>query len=427
MYMQQTAYQRYLLLVLMAILASHYLDRIVLGVVMQDVQTSLHLNDTQLGLLTGLGFALFYSVMGIPIARWADRGHRVLIISVTAAIWSAGVALSGMARSYTELLLVRVGVAAGQAGCMPPAYSLLGDTFSRVERPRASAIYMLGLPIALVVGYFAGGWLNEAYGWRTTMLLISVPGFALALLAALTLKEPRSRGEHVGEVTSAAAAPSLATVFRTLFGNSTFRNLCLFICAWYFCSYALLHWQATFFIRIHGIESGAVGAWLALVCGGGALLGTYLGGEWGARFAANDERLQLIGVVVMFSAFAAFAGAAYVVGNFYVALGLLAIGTIAGNMCQGPILATIQTLVPAHMRAMSLALLYFIGNLVGMGLGPLAAGALSDALRPWAGEESLRYALFIFCPGHLWAAWHLWRASQTVVLDVAAQTDAAHG
>src|SRR5690606_21609112 len=98
-----------------------------------------------------------------------------------------------------------------------------------------------------------------------------------------------------------------------------------------------------------------------------------------------------------------------------------------GNMCQGPILATIQTLVPAHMRAMSLALLYFIGNLVGMGLGPLAAGALSDALRPWAGEESLRYALFIFCPGHLWAAWHLWRASQTVVLDVAAQTDAAHG
>ncbi|GFE79665.1 MFS transporter [Steroidobacter agaridevorans] len=425
--MQQAAYKRYLLFVLMAIMASHYLDRVVLGVVMQDVQSSLDLNDTQVGLLSGLGFALFYSIMGIPVARWADRGNRVLIISVTAAIWSAAVALSGMARNYTELLLIRIAVAAAEGGCMPPAYSLLGDTFSRVERPRASAIYMLGLPIALLVGYFAAGWLNEAYGWRMTLVLIGVPGLALALLAALTLQEPRSRRDQSVTPMSQAAAPSLRTAFVTLFGNSTFRQLCLFICVWYFCSYALFHWQAIFFIRIHGLDSGAAGAWLALVFGAGALLGTWLGGEWGARYAANNEQLQLIGVVVMFSAYTVFVGAAYLVASHYVAFALLAIGTIVGNMCQGPILATIQTLVPSHMRAMSLALLYFIGNLVGMGLGPLAAGALSDALRPWAGEESLRYALIIFCPGHLWAAWHLWRASQTIVLDVAAQSEAAPG
>src|SRR4029077_107700 len=141
---------------------------------------------TQLGLLSGIAFALFYSVMGIPIARWADRGNRITIITLTTALWSAAVALCGMAGNFSQLLLIRVGVGVGEAGCVPPAHSLISDYFTRAERPRAASRYMLGVPFGLGFGYFAAGWLNELYGWRLTFLILSFPGLLLAVLAKFT-------------------------------------------------------------------------------------------------------------------------------------------------------------------------------------------------------------------------------------------------
>jgi MFS family permease len=416
--MQQQAYKNYLLLLLMTILTFNYMDRIVLGVVLENIKMDLDLSDTQLGFLSGIAFAFFYSVMGIPLARWADRGDRVAIISVTTAVWSAAVALCGAAGTFVQLLLIRVGVAVGEAGCIPPAHSLIADFFGRAERPRAAARYMLGLPLALTVGYFAGGWLNELYGWRATFVIIGLPGVVLALVAALTIKEPRRTKPKDASLPPAAPPPALV-VFKTLWTNATFRHLLFGFSVWYFFGYGLLQWQPTFFIRSHGLTTGTLGVWLAVIYGGGGIIGTYLGGEWGARYAASNERLQLRAVVGMFSFFILFIAGAYVAPDHRLAFALLAINAVGGNMAQGPILATIQTLVPAHMRAMSLALLYLFANLIGMGLGPLAAGALSDALRPWAGDESLRYALLIFCPGYFWAAWHIWMASRTVAGDVA--------
>lgn len=419
--MRPKVYKNYLLVILMITLAFNYVDRMVLGVVLEDIKADLHLTDTQLGLMGGIAFALFYSIMGIPIARWADRGNRVTIISLTAALWSAAVALCAAAGTFTQLLLIRIGVAVGEAGCIPPAHSLIADNFTRAERPRAVARYMLGLPLALGIGYFAGGWLNELYGWRVTFVLIGMPGLVLAGLAAFTLKEPRLETADPMEARlTSVPQPGMREVLVALWANDAFRNLLLCFSVWYFFGYGLLQWQPTFFIRSHGLETGELGTWLAVIHGAGSALGVYVGGEWASRYAANNERLQLRAVAIVFSIYAVFNVSAYLAPDHYLAFGALMVAAICGNASQGPILATMQTLVPTRMRAVSLALVYLFANLIGMGLGPLAAGALSDALRPVFGEESLRYALIAFSPGYFWAAWHLWRAGQTVARDVAA-------
>jgi MFS family permease len=420
--MNQTSQKNYLLTVLLVILALNYVDRLALGLVLQDVKVELHLSDTQLGFLTGIAFALFYSVMGVPIARWADRGNRVLIISITTALWSAAVTLCGMASSFLHLLLIRVGVAVGEAGCVPPAHSLIADYFTRVERPRAVAVYMQAGPISVVVGYFVAGWLNEFYGWRVTFMLLGLPGLAIAPLVWFTLREPRRLAAPFLSRTETAAIssshPSLMEVWGTLWANRTFVHLLLCFSVASFFGYGIWQWQPAFFIRSYGLQTGELGTWLAVIIGMGGLLGTYWGGQLASRHAANNECLQLKAMSIAYSSFGVISACIYLSPNYYLAFGLLGVATVGVTATYGPLFATIQTLVPEGMRAMSIALMLLFANLIGMGLGPLAAGALSDMLQPLAGEESLRYALLILCPGYFWAGWHLWRGSQTVTRDL---------
>jgi len=428
--MKQLAYKHGLLAVLLIILAFNYIDRLALGLVLQHIKADLILSDTQLGLLSGIAFALFYSIMGIPIARWADRGNRVTIISGTIALWTVAVALCAVARSFTQLLLIRVGVAVGEAGCIPPAHSLIADYFDRAERPRAVAIYMLGGPLSMLVGYFTASWLNELYGWRVMFMLLSLPGVGLTALAWLVLREPRrniqiSRSRtHPMHIPPArvdlAPIPQVDTlqVSRILWRNRTFRHLLLCVSVVYFFGYGLLQWQPTFFIRSYHLTGLQLGAWFAVLYGLGGLVGTYLGGEWASRRAGTNERLQLLAMSVGYACFGFLSVGLYLSSNRTVAFALLAAAIIGQNMVTGPLFATLQTLVPPRMRATSVALVYLFANLIGMGFGPLAAGALSDALRLFAGEQSLRYALLILSPGYLWGAWHLWRASQTVACDL---------
>lgn len=427
------AYKNYLLTVLLVILISNTMDRVALGLLMQDIKMDLHLSDTQLGFLTGIAFALFYSVMGIPIARWADRGNRITIITLTTALWSAAVALCGMAGSFLQLLLIRIGVAVGEAGCVPPAHSLLADHFDRTERPRAVARYMLGYPLSYLLGYFLAGWLNQRYGWRTTFILLGVPGFVLAGLAWLTLKEPRrasamTQGKRIGSAGSPSwqrdtgapsqVQPSLRQVCETLWANATFRHLLLCYSIAAFFGYGVWQWKPAFFIRTFHLDTLEVGAWFALINGGCGLVGMYCGGELAARVAARNERLQLRAMSVAYCSFAVMSAGMYLASDYRLAFGLMALSTVGLYTVYGPLFATLQTLVSSRMRAVSLAAIYLFSNLIGMGLGPLAAGALSDALRPIFGEESLRYALVALCPGYLWAALHLWQGSRTVTRDL---------
>jgi MFS family permease len=422
-----TAQQRYLLGVLLLILAFNYVDRLALGLLLEDIKKDLALSDTQLGLLSGIAFALFYSSMGIPLARWADRANRMTIISVTTALWSAAVALCASAGSFIQLLSIRVGVAVGEAGCVPPAHALIGDVFSREERPRAMAVYMLGGPLSFLIGYFLAGWLNELVGWRLTFVLLGLPGIILALLVRFTLTDPRFDGKTAllrssplrsEELGRAVPAPSMREALLTLWSIATFRHMLYCYSVSYFFGYGILQWQPTFFVRTHGLQTGELGTWFALINGVGALLGTYAGGEWAARRAANDEAAQLRAMAVAYVAFGTFSAFIYIASSPYVAFGLMGLAALGGAAANGPFFATLQTMVPSHMRATATAIIFLFANLIGMGLGPLSAGILSDALRPFLGSESLRYALLALCPGYAWVGWHLWQASRTVTHDL---------
>jgi MFS transporter, Spinster family, sphingosine-1-phosphate transporter len=417
------AYKKYLLGVLLVIFAFNQVDRLALGVVLQDIKSDLHLSDTELGLLSGIAFALFYSLMGVPIARWADRGNRIAIISLTATLWSAAVALCGAAGNFLQLLAIRIGVAVGEAGCIPPAHSLIADHFSRSERPRAVAIYMLGSPLSVVIGYFLAGWLNEFYGWRTTFVVLGLPGLILAALAWCTLKESRASTKARIDAKAAARSsvqPSLKVVCAALWTNTTYRNLVFGYSVVGFFTYGIVKWQPSFFIRSHGLETGELGTWFTAIYGVCGFLGTYWGGELASRRAAQNERLQLKGMAVAFCSFGVITALVYLSPNRYLAFALMGVATLGVSMISGPLFATIQSLVPDRMRATSIAFIYLFANLIGMGLGPLAAGALSDFFHSWAGDESLRYALLSLCPGYLWGGWHLWRASRTVKRDLEA-------
>jgi MFS family permease len=434
--MEHNRYKNYLLVILLVVLAFNFMDRLALGLLLQSIKVDLELSDTQLGFLSGIAFALFYSVMGIPIARWADRGNRVTIISVTTGLWSIAVISCGMATTFLQLLLARVGVAVGEAGCIPPAHSLIADFFTRAERPKAVARYMLGAPLSFVFGYFAAGWLNEVYGWRATFALLGVPGLLLAMLTRLTLREPRldkrmqyGAASGISKEPRTVAAPkrmeshdqpSLKLVCVTLWHNTTFRHLMFSFSVMHFFTYGILQWQPTFFIRSYGLETGFLGTWLAVIYALGGLIGTFCGGEWAARRAAHNEQLQLRAVAIVYAGFGLISTLVYLAPNHHLAFLVMGLAWTGINTANGPIFATIQTLVPPRMRAMSIAVIYFFSNLIGMGLGPLAAGALSDALRPILGDESLRYALLALCPGYMWGAWHVWRGSTAVARDVAA-------
>ena len=425
-------YKTYLLVILMLVLAFNLMDRLALGVVLQSIKVDLRLSDTQLGFMSGIAIALFYSIMGIPIARWADRGNRVTIISLSTALWSVMMAACGLAQSFLQLLLIRIGVGIGEAGCLPPSFSLISDHFSRAERPAASAAYTMGAPLSFLLGYFLAGWLNEGYGWRVTFMVLAIPGLTLAAVTRLTLREPRlvpppPTASGAADATATIGAISLKDLCTTLWKIRSLRHLLLGYSFLYFFVNGVVQWQPTFFLRSYGLRTGELGTWFALIYGVGGLLGIYLGGKLASRYATHNEPLQLKATSTIYVVLCVISIAMYMAPNYHLAFVELSAFAIGMHVTTGPLWATIQTVVPEAMRATAIAVIYLLANLIGNGCGPLAIGALSDAFVPWAGNESLRYALLSVSPGMLWAAWHLWRSSVTVAQDIEAVLQGQEG
>lgn len=402
------------------ILAFTYVDRLALGLVLQQIKVQFSVSDTELGILTGIAFALFYSVMGIPIARWADKGDRRLIISITTLAWAFSVSLCGLVSNAIQLLLARILVAVGEAGSIPTSLSLISDHFDRAHRPRAVGIYMMGGPLSVLIGYFLAGWLDQLYGWKTMFEVLAAPGVILSGAAWYTLREPRKQrcAENTDSANTSSGIQGMGHVFRSLCGNHTFRHLLMGISVTYFFGVGLGAWLPTFFIRSYGLSAGEVGTSLGLIFGVIGMAGTFFGGHLASRRAAKDERRQLIGMSLAYCLYGLVFSGVYITHNIYAALGLLGVGTLGSYATLGPLFATIQTLVPERMRATAMALVYLFANLIGMGLGPVAVGALSDTLRPMLGQDSLRYSLMVMSPGYLWAAWHLRQASSSVLPDL---------
>jgi MFS family permease len=419
----QSVKGRRLLCILVVILALNNAEFSISGLALQDIKVDLDLSDTELGLLTGIVFALFNSLMGVLIARWADHGNRVVVIAVTTGIWATMVVLSGLASRFPEFLLCRVGVAIGGAGCIPPALSLISNSFARSDRPKAVAIYWLGPPLGLALGYFAAGWVNQLFGWRTAFLSLGLAGLALAALASVSLKEPRTRltsaPQKLQEKSVESGKASAKEVLEILWTSRTFRKVVMAFSAMSIFGSGITQWQATFFVRNFNLQTGELGTWFAAIFGLGGLLGSYCGGSLTQRYAESNERKQLRGVALAFAFYGIVTAIAFVVPNQYAAFALLAIANLASSATNGPLFSTIQILVPDRMRATSVALFTLFSVLIGMGLGPLSVGLLSDGLSNILGSEALRFALLIMCPGYLLGGWQIWQASNCVGRDIA--------
>ena len=419
--MFKIAYKNYLLTLLVLVGVVTTFERFIFSLALEPIKHELQLSDSQLGLMTGIAFAAFYSIAGIPLARWADKGNRVTITALSVGLLGVMVSLCGVAGSFFQLLLVRAGLAVGEAGVVPASQSLLSDYFDRAERPRALAIYLSFYSISMIVGYLLGGRLIESYGWRTTFLIMGLPGIFMAIVVKLTLKEVRLNQSNV----EAPRLPSLIETIRVLWQQRTFRQILLAFCIGYFFNMGISQWLAAFLMRVHGMTALEVGSWLALSFGVVATLGSYLGGYFASRFAACKEKLQMRTLACASICYSMASVAAYLSINKYTALMFIGVCAFVGGFANGPIFSAIQSLVQKKMRSVAVAIVFLFANLIGFGLGPLALGVISDLLNPLFGQNSLRYALVIFSPGIMWVGYFYWKAGNTIEEDIKARESKA--
>jgi MFS family permease len=417
-------YCGYVLGVLTLAYAVNVMDRSVLAVLLDSIKHTFSLTDTQLGLLGGLAFALFYATLGIPIAALADRTSRRNVLAVCALLWSVMTALCGMAVSFPLLLAARVGTAVGEAGGTPPSHSLISDYFPLSRRATALSLYALGVPLGQVLGNFLGGWGNELYGWRIAFILVGAPGILIALLVRFTVKEP-IRGRSDAVVAGASTtAPKLSVALKYLWGRPSFRHMSiaagLHSLVWYSGSTL----NASFLHRSHGMTSGEAGSWLAIFAGVAAV-GTFLGGYLGDFISVRtkDRRWYMWVPGYATLAMVPFQFSSYMAGSLWLVVPSFIMMQTLGSMFFGPSFAMSQGLAPLRMRAVATSLVLFIQTLVGLGLGPLIVGMISDRLKPSIGDaQGLRYGLVCVGIVNLWAAIHYFRSARTVREDLVRAT-----
>ena len=388
-----------------------YMDRQILAILLERIKADLVLTDTQLGLLSGLVFAIFYATLGIPVARLADRTSRRNIIAVSLTIWSAMTAMCGLAQNFTQLMLFRIGVGIGEAGSSPPSHSIIADLYPPEKRAGAMAVYSLGVVLGAGFGTLIGGVVAHSYGWRVAMMTVGLPGIALAVLVRLFMVEPRRGLSDAGPVAAPAPMPSVAQGFASMWASAPARHLVVGVTLTSMIGYALTGWGPSFMQRSLGISMLDVSRYIALP---GALFGAIsaLAGGKIADVLAKRHGLHVQSwvVLVMKGLSLPFALAFYLIDVPAIAIGSYFIYLIFANSYLGPSFALIQHLAPLKTRAMWAAITLLVINLVGLGLGPTMVGWLSDLLKPTFGEESLRYALVIIVMMTPWALYHYWRA-----------------
>lgn len=404
---------RLLLWTLLVVYIFNFIDRQIVNILAEPIRMELGLSDTQIGLMTGLAFALFYTVLGIPIARYADRPttSRPRIIALALTIWSAMTALCGFAQNFWQLLLARIGVGIGEAGCTPAAHSLISDSVPKEKRSSALAFYALGIPIGTVLGMMIGGILNDVLGWRLAFFAVGLPGVALALIVLWILKDPRR--SNAALETTTAPPPSLGgkETMKAIFGSRALVLLLVAGSTASFLAYGKTTWATIFFQRTHGLSPGEVGFYFGVVNGAAGILGTWLGGWLADRYGSTNRRHVLTAPAIGMAIAAPAAWWAYSVDAWYFALFLLFLPTLLNSLYYGPTYSSVQGLVPKQARAMASAIMLFCQNLIGLGLGPLLFGMLSDGLKPEYGENSVQVVLYIAAMLGLIPAFFFWRCS----------------
>lgn len=424
--------RRYILALLMTAYTLSFLDRQVLSILVEPIEHELRIKDAQMGLLTGPIFVIFYTFLGVPIARIADTRSRPMIIALCLTVWSAFTVLSGRAMSFAPLALARLGVGFGEAGCNPSSHSLIADISTPAKRASGLAIYSLGVPIGTLLGSSLGGVVADAYGWRAAFLLAGLPGLVLAVVIALTVREPRARAVSAA-MNLGKALFDLADVMKALARKPTFWLAAVAAGFYAFVGYGHLFFQQSYFLRSHGPEltaiaahfglkaKGFLGIATGLMIGGGGFVGSLLGGAIADWAAVRDRRAHMtvpavggvIAIPVLIGVFTA--------PDPLVGIGLIFVANVLGTLWYGPFYSTAQSVVAPRHRATAAALLLLVLNLIGLGFGPPFVGALSDFLsvREHLGPaEGLRWSLIITIGVSLISIALLLVARQTVREDV---------
>ena len=385
----------------------------VLAASLQAIKREFGATDFQLGMLTGLPFALFYSTMGIPIAAWADRSSRRNVLALAVAAWSGMTALCGAAVNFGMLFGARIGTAIGEAGGSPPSHSLISDYFPKLRRGTAFSIFALAVPIGTSLGAGIGGWGNQQYGWRITFMLVGLPGILLALLVRFTVVEPpRGYSDRASHKAATADVPGMLEVLRFLWARPSFRHMSLATALHAVVWYAGGAFNNAFLQRSHHMTTAQAGYWISIFAAIGGV-GTFLGGYAADKLSTRtqDRRwyLWVPGLATLLCV--PFQFFSYLSPSLSVALPSFAVMMAMAGVFFAPSFAMTQALAALRMRSVATSVLLFVQTLIGQGIGPSVAGFISDRLAPSLGASSLRYALVIVGLVNVWAAGHyLWGA-----------------
>ena len=376
---------RILLSLLLLAYIFNFLDRQILGILAQPIKADLHLSDTQFGAIGGLAFALLYSLLGLPLAYLADRTSRSAVIAASVAVWSAFTALCGTVTGFTQLFFFRLGVGVGEAGGVAPSYALIADYFPPERRARALAIYSLGIPIGLAGGALIGAYLASWLGWRYAFGVMGIAGIVLAPIMLLFVRDPPR------PATAANQAP-IGEVFPLLARKPSFWLLAFASSSSSLIGYALALWTPAVMMRSFGLDLVHTGQFLSslLLIGGtaGVFAGGWLADKLGTRDKAWYARLPAIAWIVAATAWAA----GLLSPSLWIAWPLLLVGNGVNILWLGPVITAVQHLAPARMRSTASGSFLLINNLIGLGVGPLLIGRVSDALKSTYGADALRNA-----------------------------------
>jgi len=373
-------YKTWALFVLTTIYTSNFIDRQIIGTLAQKIKEDLHLSDRDIGWISGLAFAVLYSILGIPIARLAERTNRVTIISISLALWSGFTAACGLATNFIQLFLLRVGVGIGEAGCSPSAQSLISDYFPPRIRSTALSIYSLGIPLGALFGALLGGKIAQTWGWRAAFMVVGLPGLLLAVLCRLTLKEP-VRGGYDPVPATGEATPSLLTVLARLMRAKAFPHMAFGAALGSFAGYGIAFFSIPFLLRgpFH-LDLATAGAAYGLVGGLAAAVGVFLGGAITDLIGRLSPRAYALVPGFGFLACAPLYVWAFQQHDLISMASIVIAPLILQYLYLGPTFAVTHNLVEPRMRATATALLFLPINLIGLGLGPPFVGWLSDML-----------------------------------------------
>ncbi|MXO66831.1 spinster family MFS transporter [Altericroceibacterium endophyticum] len=380
-------YPTWLVILLILVATSSFIDRVIVATLGPSIKEDLGITDGQFGMLTGLGFAFLYATFGMPLARLADRGNRVSLMAIATAVWSVMTALSGMAVNFFQLLLLRVGVGIGEAAASPCTISLIGDTFPREKRASALAIVALGSSLGSLIGGFGGGWLGEHVGWREAFVIVGLPGLLLAVLIHFTLKEPE-RGQFEANTRFGPETPPFTAVMKEIFSRKAFLFMSLGCGMTSFVNFGVLMFLPIYLGRAFEMSMTQAGLLFGIVTSVSNAIGTLVGGYGSDWAAKRDIRWYawLPALCVLITA------PLYIIGllqsEWIVAMPIITCAAIFVFTFYAPTFAATQNMMQPRMRATASAVLIFFQNVVGMGLGPLFVGLMSDhfAARAFRGE-----------------------------------------